>query len=96
MTAVKSIRTISKVVAGLWLVGVIVIGIGGTSATHNQEEIALAAAGTSREELQEMRDAREAKRAEKQARREARNHAGSGWGSDDVAAPELADDWGAP
>ncbi len=84
------IRKIAKGAATLWLIGVVLLGIGGTWLTHNPGALF----GVDEADVEEMEAAHDRKQALREAKREAREFEDDGWGNEAVPYQRSDDGWG--
>lgn len=89
-----SVRKIASVLAGLWLVGMLALGIGGSWLTNNSEEVAEGALGIAGIDVEEMRAHEQRERSVRAAKREARVYKDAGWGDRAVPQQDSVSDWG--
>ncbi len=89
-----SIRKIASVIATLWFVGVIALGVGGTWVSHNPDAMAEGALSVAGVDVGEMKASQQAKRAEAEVKLEAAKYSGGEWGVQVVPGQDEPRDWG--
>jgi len=90
----QSIRKIAKTLAGLWIVFVIVMAVGGTLAFNSGGW--LFGDAIDEETQTQGENSRESKAAQRAARAEARSLAKDGWGVQTMDDSGQDDGWAAP
>ncbi len=89
-----TMRKLARVIAVLWMVGVVAIGVGGNYASRNQDEIAEGALGLVGVDMEEIEAQRREKQIERAERSEAARFEGDGWGETTVPGQDRNSDWG--
>lgn len=89
-----SMRKFARVIAILWIVGVVAIGLAGTYASRNQDEIAEGALDLAGINVAEIETERQAKLAQSEAKRKAAQFEDDDWGDTVVPGQDNPSDWG--
>ena len=90
----STVRKLARMIAVLWMVGVVAIGVGGAYASRNQDEIAEGALGLVGIDVEDIKARKPEKHAERAVRREAAKFEGEGWGEATVPGQDETSDWG--